>query len=215
MSKARPREDQDVKTRLIEAAESLFAQRGLEGVSLREIAAAAGQGNHSVVQYHFGGKENLVREIIAHRISGFEQRRRQLLDKIKARKAGVDVKALLEVLHLPITEQQDAEGRHAYARFMLQYLTLFRYAEGMEHPGWSGSAADEALDLLRAQLPGLPAADLYRRLTTVSSLLMTALVERDNSIARGHKVPAQSAFFGDLFNMMEAAMKAPLPLRGV
>jgi len=213
--KAKRKEDLDVKTRLIEAAEALFAARGLEGVSLREIAAAAGQGNHSVVQYHFGGKENLVREIIAHRISSVEPLRRELLEKLKARKSGPDVKALLEVLHLTITAQQDEEGRHPYARFMLQYLTLFRYAEGVEHPGWSGSAAAEALDLLATLLPALPPADLYRRLTTVSSLLMTALVERENSIARGHKVPASSAFFGDLFNMMEAAMKAPLPMRGV
>lgn len=213
--KTQRKEEAGVKVRLIEAAERLFAERGLEGVSLREIAAAAGQGNHSVVQYHFGGKENLVREIIAHRISGVEPMRRELLEKLKARKSGPDVKSLLEVLHLTITAQADEDGRHPYARFMLQYLTLFRYAEGMEHPGWSGSAAAEALELLSQHLSTLPADDLYRRLTTVSSLLMTALVERDNSIARGHKVPAASAFYGDLFNMMEAAMKAPLPIRKI
>src|SRR3546814_8811340 len=42
----RPVRSDDAKTRLILAAEILFAKGGIEGVSLREIAAAAGQRNH-------------------------------------------------------------------------------------------------------------------------------------------------------------------------
>ena len=37
-------------------AERLFAMNGVEGVSLREIQAAAGQSNSSVITYHFGSQ---------------------------------------------------------------------------------------------------------------------------------------------------------------
>jgi AcrR family transcriptional regulator len=51
------------KEQIVLAAEGLFAERGIEGVSLRQIGAAAGNGNNSAVQYHFGTKERLVQAV--------------------------------------------------------------------------------------------------------------------------------------------------------
>ena len=45
---------------IVEAAERLFAERGIEAVSLRDVSAAAGQRNHSAAQYHFGDRAQLV-----------------------------------------------------------------------------------------------------------------------------------------------------------
>ena len=42
--------------RLVAAAETLFAGAGVDAVSLREINAAAGAGNASAIQYHFGDR---------------------------------------------------------------------------------------------------------------------------------------------------------------
>lgn len=54
---------------LLRAAEKLFAERGVDNVSLREIAAAAGQRNNSAAAYHFGDKRELI-EALLHRHSG-------------------------------------------------------------------------------------------------------------------------------------------------
>lgn len=51
----------DSRTRLMESALLLFAERNFEGVGIREIAARAGV-NSALVQYHFGGKEGLYIE---------------------------------------------------------------------------------------------------------------------------------------------------------
>lgn len=48
----------DTRSRLMESALLLFAERNFEGVGIREIAAKAGV-NSALVQYHFGGKEGL------------------------------------------------------------------------------------------------------------------------------------------------------------
>ena len=45
---------------LIEAAESLFGQAGVDGVSTRQIGAAIGSANTNVVAYHFGAKDALI-----------------------------------------------------------------------------------------------------------------------------------------------------------
>ncbi len=49
---------------LLRAAEKLFAARGVDVVSLREIAAAAGQKNHSAALYHFGDKRELIEALL-------------------------------------------------------------------------------------------------------------------------------------------------------
>lgn len=57
-NKNRPKGRDEVVLALIEAAAALFAERGVSGVSLREIAAQAGV-NHGLIHRHFGTKENL------------------------------------------------------------------------------------------------------------------------------------------------------------
>lgn len=50
------------RDRILDAAERLFAERGFEGTSVRELAASAGV-NLAAVNYHFGGKEALYRAV--------------------------------------------------------------------------------------------------------------------------------------------------------
>jgi AcrR family transcriptional regulator len=45
---------------LLDVAEGLFGDRGLDNVSLRQIRIAAGQGNSAAVQYHFGDRDGIV-----------------------------------------------------------------------------------------------------------------------------------------------------------
>ncbi|MDZ7826474.1 MAG: helix-turn-helix domain-containing protein [Gammaproteobacteria bacterium] len=58
---------QDTKAALIRAGERLFAEKGLAGVSVRDITEAAGARNQSALHYHFGCMEELIREIFAQR----------------------------------------------------------------------------------------------------------------------------------------------------
>lgn len=57
---------QETKEKLLDAAESLFARKSFDDVSVRELAAAAGV-NVAAVNYHFQGKENLFCEVIKRR----------------------------------------------------------------------------------------------------------------------------------------------------
>ena len=52
---------------LMVTAERLIAMNGVEGVTLREIQAAAGQSNSSVITYHFGSQAGLVRALLEFR----------------------------------------------------------------------------------------------------------------------------------------------------
>ena len=54
------------RERLLDEAERLFAQKGYNAVTVREITAAAGS-NLAAVNYHFGNKENLYVEVFRSR----------------------------------------------------------------------------------------------------------------------------------------------------
>lgn len=56
----------DSRERLLDEAEMLFAQKGFEGVSVREITRAA-HCNLAAVNYYFGNKENLYLEVFRNR----------------------------------------------------------------------------------------------------------------------------------------------------
>src|SRR5690242_6381564 len=52
--------------RILDAAEHLFSRRGFYGASLRDIAKQANV-QMSLVNYHFGPKEDLFRQVVARR----------------------------------------------------------------------------------------------------------------------------------------------------
>ena len=100
-------------------ARRLFAQRCIDGVTVREIAEAAGQKNHAAVGYYYGSKEALVREIIRDGASMIEERRARWLAKLEADGGPHSVRDVVDVLVYP-SIGLDGEGREeSYARFFL------------------------------------------------------------------------------------------------
>lgn len=61
----------DYKTALITAATRLFAERGLNGVSIRELSGAAGV-SISMISYYFEGKEGLYSSVLEEQFSCFD-----------------------------------------------------------------------------------------------------------------------------------------------
>src|ERR1700735_5722415 len=68
---------------LMEVAERLFATRGIEAVTLREIQQAAGQSNTSVIRYHFGSREGLIRALISYRQASLGIDRQKMLASMR------------------------------------------------------------------------------------------------------------------------------------
>src|SRR5690606_1119968 len=60
---------------------TLFAELGFNGVSVRQICAAAGA-NLGALSYHFGTKENLFKEVVLRRARPMREERLQLLEAL-------------------------------------------------------------------------------------------------------------------------------------
>ena len=104
-------ESRDTRTRLLDAAAPLFARDGFDGVSIRDIAAAADV-NVAGVNYHFQGKENLYREVLVRVVAGKRDRYVSALRAIRARRPG-DLEAIVAGffrLHFEDTLKTEAGG---------------------------------------------------------------------------------------------------------
>ena len=62
-SAAKNRQGRDTRRQLVRVAERLFAEHGVDGVSIRAVNAAADLGAASI-HYHFGSKDKLVEAVI-------------------------------------------------------------------------------------------------------------------------------------------------------
>ncbi|NYG59878.1 AcrR family transcriptional regulator [Nocardioides daedukensis] len=102
----------DARTRILNAAARLIAERGLEGVSLREITREAGQKNTTALQYHFGDREGMLRVLVDHYVPRISVRRHALLDHLLSR-GEITLREGAAILVTPlIAELSDEGGRH-------------------------------------------------------------------------------------------------------
>jgi AcrR family transcriptional regulator len=73
----------DTRTKILDTAERLFAERGFAATSMRTITAEAGV-NLASVNYHFGSKDALLFEVLGRRIRPMNEVRLRLLDAVEA-----------------------------------------------------------------------------------------------------------------------------------
>ena len=68
---------------ILDAAETLFAEKGIQGVSVRSILGHAGL-NVALAHYHFGGRDGLIREVLRRRIEPLNASRLERLRAVEA-----------------------------------------------------------------------------------------------------------------------------------
>lgn len=85
----------DTRTTLLDCAGELFLTHGFEGVSIRQITHAAGT-NVAAVNYHFNGKTNLFREVLAQRLDEITHDKLAILKEFNEQQPAADLEQILE-----------------------------------------------------------------------------------------------------------------------
>lgn len=97
------------RTRILLAAERLFAERGFAATSLRALVAEA-EVNLAAVHYHFGSKEGLIREVFARFIGPVTGERNRRLDALESEPTPPTLEQLLDAWISPSFEVQTGSG---------------------------------------------------------------------------------------------------------
>lgn len=101
------------RDKLIAAAERLMAERGIDGVDLMEIQAAAGQHNRSAVAYHFGDRAGLVAAIGASHREPINKIRNRDLDRLEA-SGTVTVESVGRAMVVPLSRSLTSQPGRDY-----------------------------------------------------------------------------------------------------
>jgi AcrR family transcriptional regulator len=107
---------------LLIAAEKLLAEKGLGAVSVREIARAAGQKNHSAISYHFGAIDDVIDAILSYRMLSLNEKRSERLAQWRAAGHADDLRGLVQVLVKPFADELLLPPEHSYYLRLLAQL---------------------------------------------------------------------------------------------
>ena len=180
-----PRSPEPTRTKLLDAALRLWADKSIAATSLREIRLEADQKNGAALQYHFGDKDGVLRALLEREIPWLEHRRAELLAEV------VDLRSAGAVFVLPFAEL--ATGT-AHQRYVVQFLSQLHddvarsLADLVELIGHSNSA--EAADAVR-QRAGLDEELLSERIAVGLSSFLHACAMRAKSSTRAKGLPPE------------------------
>lgn len=194
---------------LIEAAEELFAENGIDNVSLRQIGDAIGSDNNAVVSYYFGSKAGLLKAIYEYRVPALEARRTELLRLADEHGNGGDTLVLLHALWAPIFEQRNAHGKPSYAGLLasLEHAPpLISMVElSQQHP-----TTRELAERLQHSAGDIGEALFWQRLRLITLMMVAAIHDSVKLENEGRQRSKIDAVFADALNMSAAAMTVPL-----
>lgn len=119
-----PRKDTlETRRLIVDAAEALFAEHGVDNVTLLNIARAAEQKNRNAPQYHFNDKAGLINAVLDKHSDLISVRRKTMMDTL-AKNESPSLRNLVEAYVLPLAQHVDStENSLAYLLISCQLMT--------------------------------------------------------------------------------------------
>ena len=163
------------REKLLDCAESLFGQHGLEGVSLRTINQEAGL-SPAALHYHFGTQQALLEAILERRMPSLMERRSRLLDALSETDHTPTTRDVLAAIVMPMAESmvEDWDKGLRYVRLIHRLQADRNLDPQFVIDRWPGGV--ERLEpLLRQANPELPPALIQFRLNLMIELMLQSL----------------------------------------
>jgi AcrR family transcriptional regulator len=161
------------QVRLLDAAEQLIGERGVDAVSLRAINAAA-ESNVAAAHYHFGSKAVLVRAVLDRRMATLAEERTRRLAPLEQEPAP-SPRAVAAVFVEPLADLAADEHGARYVRFLAAL-----YRAGGEWVAIADAAFAPQWDLIEPVLGrAVPQMRGGRRLALAGETMVRMLADPD------------------------------------
>lgn len=202
------------RTAIMDAAERLMAEHGLNGVSLRSILAEAGA-NTAALHYHFGSREHLVEAVLARRGRPMNLRRREMLDALEARPTPPTLYDIVAAVVDPLIEllQREGEAGRSYIRFLarLQFdrSSIHQELEDRYFP----DIRKRISRMLRGACASLSKAEVNQRATMMLDAMLHSLANADVMSGQWHGSAHESElddYAASLKSFLAGGLSAPI-----
>lgn len=192
--------------RLLAAAERLFAEHGVDGVSLRAVMQAAGA-NVASVHYHFGSKDALLDAVVRSRLDLVSFSRDGLVADLVA---GSDPRMLAEAFIRPILDLVHSGGAD-WVRLIADLLRSNHPALGPVSDGFLVRNS-RFIDRLREVDPEASLQAIGFRLAQAMSLTLSTLGNLDNVeavLSRDGMTWTEPQIRDELINVIASILAGP------
>lgn len=164
-------------------AVALFAERGVDGVTVRQIAKAAGQKNHAAVGYHFGSKVALVHAVVVHGAKLIDELRNRMLNEMEAHGGPTTLVEITGVLVRSALVPSNPPWSDCYNRFivMLQLTNYRLFMDALE--GRWNSGYLRCQNHIRKLLADIPSRQVNRRLVLMGGAMAGIIAARERELA--------------------------------
>jgi AcrR family transcriptional regulator len=196
--------------RLMQAAERLIAERGIDGVSVRDITAAADT-NSASIHYHFQSKEGLVHALIEDRAARMRERRTAHLQALDNHQP--TVREVAEAIVNPTFEfvsGEEGETDTAYVGFLAALLEEPAMVPALER--YFSDQYDAYYEVLHRARPDLPKTSAVNRVCFALHLVLNSVSEPARGLRtwiERHHSPAVAHIREDLVDFIAGAFAAP------
>jgi AcrR family transcriptional regulator len=195
----------------MDAAERLFAERGIDAVSLRTINAEAGY-SEAALHYHFGTRDGLIRALLARAQPAMFQERAAMVAALELQPRPA-VEAIAAALVYPLTAGMGENFSASVAK--LRFLVRLSF----DRSPYLAQTFEESVALFRPllhrALPHLDAGTLTRRWLFAADLVQHALanaLEVHLAVPGGTGAPTAAQlehFRRDLVAFVSGGLSAP------
>jgi AcrR family transcriptional regulator len=197
---------------ILDAAERLFAERGYDGASVRDIASAAGAQIASI-SFHHVSKETLFERVVERRASELSQLRLDALSVLNKSNEPLTLEALLSAFLRPYLEKAGAGDPQwiAYARLVAMVSADTRWhaiSERCFDPTAGRFIGEIAKLFPKADKTAIAVAFVFSVSAMLSLSTSTWRIEA-LSATTGNQ-PAMDRLAGQLVRFCEAGMRAAL-----
>lgn len=197
------------KARIVSIAEKLFAEKGVENVTLAEINQKSGQKNRSALQYHFGGKKELIDAIMNKHLLQINDDRNRILDRMDEEQ-NLTIRAVAEAIVLPLTNRLNAEGGICYIRITAQLFANKDFPYLRTEDLTSHFASERMWRFASKAGVGFSEALQFTRIILILSMLFQGLSNYVQITASGKEPPEgvdNELFVLDLIDSIEALLE--------
>ena len=182
----------DTRERILDVAEHEFMSHGYEGTSMRMITSRA-EVNLAAINYHFGSKEGLLREVFRRRLAWLNSERLAVLDALEEQANGAPLKPsqILEAFFGTLLRigEDEARGGMTFLRLLGRTLTdPSEFIRAFFATEYTDVIDRYKLALFRA-LPDVPKAEIVWRLHFMLGAVSYAIAGTDIlKVITGHEL---------------------------
>lgn len=170
------------KRKLLDAAEQLFAERGFEAVSVRDVTQLA-KANVAAVNYHFGSREGMIALVISRYVTPILEERLARLDALEKKWPGkvVPLEELIDAFARPLVGSV-RKSELSERLFCMLIGRIFSLQSDALPPALEDQmklSIDRFIKAFAKALPTVPTEELYWRMHFVAGGLIHMLLNQE------------------------------------